>query len=194
MDRKPIDRRRSRIIKVISLENFTNARVKKDIKYQWNTFLWQDVKKFKKRRRERCLRAYHRFIINTWVKKIMDDILYENVQFDIYYGSRVYLSLLIADKDPAFFNYWYDFRMKGHDYAPFAIVHKALWNKRKKYAHFRLSPKRWWKMQRMAVLEGKRWEKINKYALYDELTDGLQIHKSLGDTEPFKQYSQTKTV
>ena len=194
MDRKPESQRRRRIIKVVDLESFTNKRVKRDIKYQWNTFIWQDVKKYKKRRREFCLRAYHRFIINTWVNKVIDDILYENVQFDIYSGSKLYLSLLIAEKDPKSIFHKFDLRTKGHNYAPFAITHKALWNKVKKKAYFRLAPKRWWEMQRMAILEGKKWETINKYILYDELTDGLQIHKSLGNTEPFKQYSQKQTV
>lgn len=194
MDREPVAKRRRRIIKAIDLDRFTTVKAKKNVKYPWNAYIWQDVKKFKRRRREFCLRAYHRFILRTFIDKIMDDILYNNVQFDLYNGSRLYLSLLIADKDPTMYDYKFDLRMQGHDYAPHAITHKALWNRKKKYARFRLAPYRWWKMQRMAILEGKRWEKYDRYVLYDELTDGLQIHKSLGDTEPFKQYSQTETV
>lgn len=132
----------------------------------------------------------HRFIIKTFLNRIMEDVIDSNVQFDFNFHNKVYLSFLIADRDKNSYIYSYNINARGHDYIPYCITAPRIWSMVKRYFLIKMDTQ-WNKRLKLAIIDGKEYDPAPKVIYKKKRQYGLQlrVYKSTGNRIPDSETS-----
>lgn len=140
-------------------------------------------------------RAMHNFVIKRLSELIVEDIIAENVQFDFRFRGKVFLSLLIADRDKDSYLYRYNIKQRGHDFIPFCITSSILWKKTSKYFLLRLD-NRYKKRLAEEIANGREYEQAPKVKFNKKKQYGLQlgVYRSQGRSIPNSEKVSVQAV
>lgn len=152
-----------------------NPTWKKD--FDWHKFILNGipVKERKHRYQKRKTDQIRRFMMLTFCKMVLEDIVKENVQFDFRYEGRVFLSLRIADRDRESYLYTYDIKNNGHDFIPYCITSKNLWGKVHRYFLWRMGSQLK-NLMNKEIAAGRVYDPAPKVNFKNKRQYGLQLH------------------
>ena len=125
------------------------------------------------------------FIIRRLLERALKDIISENVRFDLRIRAKVYLSLMMADRDRDSYLYIYKVEQMGHDFIPYCVNARKLWKRVHRY--FLWTPgQKWARMIKKEIAAGRVYEMAPKVEYKNTRQYGLQlrVYRSQGRDVP----------
>lgn len=165
--------------------------------FSWHNYIKKglNVKEYPGKYEPHRTHYIHSFIIRRFNNLIIKDVIDNNVQFDFNFNSKVFLSLLIADRDKESYVYRYKISNRGHDFIPFCKTSPLLWGRTHRYFLFSFS-KEYRKYFNQQVSMGHEYEPAPKIKYKKKRQYGLQlrIYKSQGRGIPDSEKVPLETV